>query len=149
MSCVSPGLTGETQNGVAGRIAQDLDVAAVSLVLAAVPRLGAGRAVWPVRLSGRDEGAVQAHVRPVLLSRRGQDVVQLRGTSGDDVDALVQVPVGGRGQDTGVAGQDGDPGGIHEPAHHQVRMRPGDGGPLPAALVDTGTVGCDPPRHGA
>ncbi len=73
---------------VAGRVGQDLDVAAVSAVFARVPQVVSGFGALPA--SGRgDQGAVESDVFPPGCTPMGEDLVQVRGVGGDHVDAFV------------------------------------------------------------
>ena len=88
----------------AGRVEDDLHVAAEGVVLAGVPQVvpafGAGGD--PV---GGDEGAVQADEGQPGGVGAVQDVVELGRVRGDHVERFVQIAVGGGDAQAGLGGQ--------------------------------------------
>src|SRR3954462_3916668 len=108
---------------------QHLDVAAVGGVLARPPQvhpqLGPAAAAGRARRGtpvGADQGAVELHMRVTGGAGGQQRTAQPRGLGGEDVDALVQIAVDGRGADRVVGGQLGQPGAVDEPAQDQHRL---------------------------
>lgn len=119
---------------VAGRIGQDLDVAAVPAMFARVPEVVAGIGTLPAPGRG-DQGAVEADVFPPGFDPVGEDVVQVRGMGGDHVDTFVEIAVGGGLRDPRVAGECCDVGTVPEPAQHHHRLDVDGRGPLPRPVV--------------
>ncbi|MGI5254086.1 hypothetical protein [Actinacidiphila glaucinigra] len=68
---------------------------------------------------GLDQRAVQDHVGHALAPAAVQDLVQVRGLGGENVDAFVEVPVAGGLGDAGVAGQAVHAAAFAEPAQDQ------------------------------
>ena len=118
MSGVEPGSTSETHSGVPSGDGQELHVAAERLVFLAEPQVVAVVAD-PGEAVGLDQGAVQDHVRHALAPAAVQDVVQVGGLVGEDVDAFVEVAVAGGLGDAGVAGQAVHAAALAEPAQDQ------------------------------
>jgi geranyl diphosphate 2-C-methyltransferase len=108
---------GDPQRG-AVRGGQELHVAAECLVFLAEPQVVA---VVPdaCEAVGFDECAVEDHVRHALLPAAVEDVVQVGGLVGQDIDAFVEVAVAGGLGDAGVAGQAVHAATLAEPAQNQ------------------------------
>jgi hypothetical protein len=108
---------GDPQRG-AVRGGHELDVPGEVPGLAGVPQVvallrGSGDAV------AGDQGAVQDHVAQALPAAAVQDLVQVGGAIGQDIDPLVQVAVAGGLRDARTAGQAVHAAGLAEPAQHE------------------------------
>jgi hypothetical protein len=66
---------------------------------------------------------------------------------GEDVDALVQMPVGRRGADPVVGGQLGQPGAVEEPAQDQHRLAVAAQRPPPASGASAPALGGQQAGH--
>jgi hypothetical protein len=121
VSCSRPGRTSETRQGKPSGYDRYLDVAAMVLVFAAPPQVGAVRAAHrdPV---GVDGGAVEVEVGHAGGLRGRQRVVHARGERGEHGDGLVEVVVGGGGADRVVGGQLAHAGVVQEPAQCEHRQ---------------------------
>jgi hypothetical protein len=76
-----------------------------------------------------------------------QRPAQPRRGRGQDVDALVQVPVGHRAADPVVGGQLSQPGAVEKPAQHQHRLPVAAQRPPPAAGASTPPLSGQQARH--
>jgi hypothetical protein len=100
----------------------DLDVAAVVFAFARPPQVHSGcgsRGPAPV---GFDHGPVDVDMGVAGHLRCQQYRFQARGLGGEDVDAFVEVVVGGGLADAVVACQLGQSGAVEEPADDQDRL---------------------------
>ena len=77
-----------------------------------------------------------------------QDVSDIGGSLGDDLQGLVQVAVGGSLRDCAVAGQGPHFGAVLEPPQHHNGLDSGGGGPLMGAGVVSAAVGGQPAADG-
>jgi hypothetical protein len=68
---------------------------------------------------GGHEGAVEGEGTPAGGPSGLKHLMQLRGLSGEYVDALVEMAVPRHGRHSGVAGQDRHAGVLPDPAQHQ------------------------------
>src|SRR5690242_6395937 len=99
-----------------------LDVAAVGVRLPGVPQVDDlafhtdGRLLAPV---GRDDLAVQDHVREPLVFGAFQRLAQVRSLLCQDLDDLIHIPVAGGPGDAVVTGQRARAGAVAEPAQRQ------------------------------
>lgn len=125
------------------RCRDELDVRTESAVFTGVPQVDRG-ALRPDRgladPVGGDQRAVEDHVRSVRGESVAEHVGQFRGLRGEDVDALVQVPVAGGDGDAGVVGQCGQWGALSEPAQYEDRVAEGSQGAASAAAAAFTTV---------
>jgi hypothetical protein len=116
------GLGAGDPQGEPARGEDGLDVATVGVGLAGVPQVddlafhANGRLFAPV---GRDDLAVQDHVREPLVFGSFQRLVQVRSLLCEDGDHLVHIPVGGGPGDAVVTGQRPGAGAVAEPPHTQ------------------------------
>lgn len=108
---------GDPQWGAVGS-GQNLDVAAEHVVFPGVSQVVAGGADPGDPITG-DQGAVEDHVANPLVVAAAEDLVQVRSTLGEHVDAFVQVAVAGGLTDAGVPGQAVHTAALLEPAQHQ------------------------------
>lgn len=100
-----------------------------------------------MQLRDRHERAVQGHERPLLGAGGGQDVVQVGCHVGDDVDRLVQVPVGRRQRDARVPSEQAHAGRVLEPAQHEQCLGARGRGALPGTDVAGAAMSRDPSGH--
>ena len=97
-----------------------------------------------------DQGAVQADERLAVPAEPVQDVGDLGGSLGDDLQGLAGgVAVAGGLRDPGVAGQGPHICAVLEPPQHQDGLAPGRAGPLMRADVVGATVSGQPAADGA
>lgn len=68
---------------------------------------------------GGDQGTVEDDVTKTGMPGSVKGLVQVGGLGGQDLDALVEVPVSRGGRDVGVAGELADTGAVTEPAQDQ------------------------------
>lgn len=92
------------------------------------------QASWPASLVpaghavAADEGAIHDHVAQALLAAPLQDLVQVGGLIGQNVDGLVQVAVTGGLENTRIMGQAVHAPGMVEPAQREERLPKRDQG---------------------
>ena len=141
------GLHGRGPHREASVIGQDLHVAAEGLVLTRVPQVVAGLGAGCDPVSAH-QGAVQADERLASAPEPVQDVGDIGRPLGNDLQGLMQVPVGGGLRDTGVAGQGPHISAVLEPPQHHNGLDPGGGGPLMRAGVVGAAVGGQPAADG-
>lgn len=134
---------GDLQWGAVGG-GQELDVAAEAFVFLAEPQVvavvpGTGEAV------ALDEHAVEDQETHLLLTAAVQNLVQVRGLSSEDIDALVQVAVAGGLGDAGVPGQAVHAAALTEPAQDQDRLPERAQRSRSARSVETTAMGGEKP----
>ena len=142
------GLHGRGPHRETSVIGQDLHVAAEGLVLTGVPQVvaGLGADCDPV---GAHQSAVQAHKKFASAPEPVQDVSDVVGSPlSDDLQGLVQVPVGSGLRDPAIAGQGPHIGAVLEPPQHQNGLDPGGGGPLAGSGVVGASVCGQPAADG-
>ena len=103
---------------------------------------------WPFTLTvglfapvGRDDLAVQDHVREPLVFGSFQRLVQVRSLLGEDGDHLVHIPVGGGPGDAVVTGQRPGAGAVAEPPHAQHGLPKAGQRPAAARGAAAATLG--------
>lgn len=118
---------------------QELHVPAEGLVLLTEPPVVAvlAHAGDPVRF---DQRAVEDHMGHAVLAAALQDFVQVGGSVGEDVDALVQVAVTGGLRDPSIVGQAVHAAALAEPAQHQHRLPERAQGTGPPRSADPAAV---------
>src|SRR5436189_668347 len=135
MSCTEPGSTSETHSGnLPGAVTAWMLPPWVCALLEyhrsmTSPFHAEDRLLAPV---GRDDRPVQDHVGEALVLGPFQRLAQAGGLAGENLDDLVQVPVGGGPRDAVVAGQGVRASAIAEPAQRQHRLP--EAGQRPAPL---------------
>lgn len=78
---------------------------------------------------------------PPGLEPAGEDLVQLRGLSGEHVGTFMEIPACGGLRDAGAPGQRGDLGFLAEPPQHHHRLNVDGGRLLPRPTVGVLAVG--------
>ncbi|WP_432534923.1 hypothetical protein [Kineococcus arenarius] len=120
----------------------------MAFVLAGAPTIRPGPAV--VDAVGVDQGSTYQQVLVVGLQRVPDHVSEVGGLSGDDVEGLVQVAVGGGQADAVVVGQVEDCGALTSEAQQTHDLVALGGGPatgaLPAACLHDNTHRTNPRR---
>jgi hypothetical protein len=135
----------------AGVVADDLEVAAEGAVLAGEPQV-----MRPVTVDldaggdavGGDQRAVQTQEHHPAAASVGEDLGQVGGVGGDDLEAFVQVAVGGGDADPGLQRQDAQVQSVAQAAQHQGDLGVHRGRPLADTGAGAAAVPADPAGHG-
>ena len=127
-----------------------LDVAAMGMGFAGVPQVNGlaadAEGLLPAPV-GRDDRAVQDHVRQAFLAGLVQGLAQIGSLTGQDHDHLVEVAVGGSPRDAMVTGQCVGGGPVAEPAQPQHRLPEAGQRPAgPSGVPALPALGCQQPR---
>jgi hypothetical protein len=132
-------------------VCQDLHVAAEGAVLAGKPQV-MGRSAVDLDASGDpvggDQRAVQTQEHHCGTAGVGDDSRQVGGVGGDDVEAFVQVPVGGGDADPGLQRQGAQVQPVAQPAQHQGDLGVHRGRPLLGTSAGAAAVPGDPAGDG-